>query len=86
MSETVTKTVPVCVCVYAAEECSAQNDERSESQDGGPMAPRGRGLRPRLSAYTTTTIYTLGLVSSSIARESNLKVILARAAGGGVHA
>jgi len=62
------------VCVDGGERCRAENGERSESQDGAAMPPRGRGLGPRLFRSTTTTIYVLVLCCSSSRRESNANV------------
>jgi len=53
------------VCIFAAEQCGSRNGERSEPHDGGPMAPRGRGLRPRQYGLPTTTTGTRKLVCSS---------------------
>lgn len=72
-----------CVCVDGGGQSGAVAVENTESHDGAATPPRGRGLRPRRDRSTTTTYYTLGLVSSSIGRESTISI---HTAAGVVHA
>jgi len=64
------------VCVDGGKECGGGSGGESESHDGAATPPRGRGLRPRQAATTTTTNYILSLVCSSSGRASNAKVTL----------
>jgi len=62
------------VCVHGQEKSVGGSGGNTESHDGAATPPRRRGLRPRRVRPTTTTYYTLGLVSSSIGRECTLSV------------
>jgi hypothetical protein len=62
------------VCVFTFRGCGTPGGENTQSHDGGPTAPRGRGLRPRRYRPATTTNYTLGLSCSSKGRESNVSI------------
>ena len=62
------------VCVDGGRKCGAVAVENTESHDGAATPPRGRVLCTRRDRYTTTTYYTLGLVSSSIGRECTLSI------------
>jgi len=69
-----TAAVPARVCVLTLRGRGVGDSQIDKPQDGGPVARRGRGLRPRRDRTATTTTGTLEECSSSIAGKSSTKV------------